>query len=70
MIFQNQQDISMNHLQDSNEIYKWGVYTKKIPDKLFDNNITFLGDAAHPMVPFLRAREAAWRWKMHIFLES
>ena len=40
-------------LQDSNEIYKWGVYTKKIPDKLFDNNITFLGDAAHPMVPFL-----------------
>ena len=57
-------------LQDSNEIYKWGVYTKKIPDKLFDNNITFLGDAAHPMVPFLRAREGAWRWKMHIFLES
>ena len=40
-------------LQDSNEIYKWGVYTKKIPDQLFDNNITFLGDAAHPMVPFL-----------------
>jgi len=40
-------------LQDNNEIYKWGVYTKKIPDKLFDNNITFLGDAAHPMVPFL-----------------
>ncbi len=40
-------------LQESNEIYKWGVYTKKIPDKLFDNNITFLGDAAHPMVPFL-----------------
>lgn len=40
-------------LQESNEIYKWGVYTKKIPDQLFDNNITFLGDAAHPMVPFL-----------------
>jgi salicylate hydroxylase len=40
-------------LQDSNEIYKWGVYTKKIPDKLFDSNITFLGDTAHPMVPFL-----------------
>ncbi|MDB9984849.1 FAD-dependent monooxygenase [Gammaproteobacteria bacterium] len=40
-------------LQDSNEIYKWGVYTKKIPDQLFDNNITFLGDTAHPMVPFL-----------------
>ena len=44
---------SYESLQDSNEIYKWGVYTKKIPDKLFDNNITFLGDAAHPMVPFL-----------------
>ena len=40
-------------LQGSNEIYKWGVYIKEIPAQLFDNNITFLGDAAHPMVPFL-----------------
>ena len=40
-------------LKDSNEIYKWGVYTKKIPSKLFDKNITFLGDAAHPIVPFM-----------------
>jgi salicylate hydroxylase len=40
-------------LQASSEIYKWGVYTNKIPDKLYDNNITLLGDAAHPMVPFL-----------------
>jgi salicylate hydroxylase len=40
-------------LQASSEIYKWGVYTNKIPDKLYDKNITLLGDAAHPMVPFL-----------------
>ena len=40
-------------LQASSEIYKWGVYINKIPDKLYDNNITLLGDAAHPMVPFL-----------------
>lgn len=40
-------------LDGSNEIYKWGVYTKKIPSKLFDTNITFLGDAAHPITPFM-----------------
>ena len=40
-------------LHASSEIYKWGVYTNKIPDKLYDTNITLLGDAAHPMVPFL-----------------
>ena len=40
-------------LQDANEIYKWGVYTRKNIDKLFLDNITFLGDAAHPIVPFM-----------------
>jgi salicylate hydroxylase len=40
-------------LKQSNEIYKWGVYTRPLPNHLFDKNITFLGDAAHPIVPFL-----------------
>ena len=40
-------------IQSNNEIYKWGVYTRKDIDKLFLENITFLGDAAHPIVPFM-----------------
>ena len=28
------------------------IYKKKV-HKLFDKNITFLGDAAHPIVPFI-----------------
>ena len=40
-------------LKQSNEIYKWGVFTRPLPKELFDKNITFLGDAAHPIVPFL-----------------
>ena len=40
-------------LKQSNEIYKWGVYTRPLLKELFDKNITFLGDAAHPIVPFL-----------------
>ena len=40
-------------LKQSNQIYKWGVFTRPLPNELFDKNITFLGDAAHPIVPFL-----------------
>ena len=40
-------------IQSNNEIYKWGVYTRKDINKLFLENITFLGDAAHPIVPFM-----------------
>ena len=36
-----------------NELYKWGVYTRKNINTMFMDNITFLGDAAHPIVPFL-----------------
>ena len=34
-------------------LYKWGVYTRPKINDLFKENITFLGDAAHPIVPFI-----------------
>ena len=40
-------------LKQSNEIYKWGVFTRPLLKELFYKNITFLGDAAHPIVPFM-----------------
>ena len=40
-------------IKDSNEIYKWGVYIRPKIKSLFNNNITFIGDSAHPIVPFL-----------------
>ena len=40
-------------LKENDEIYKWGVYIRPEIDLLFKENITFLGDAAHPIVPFI-----------------
>lgn len=40
-------------LKNNSEIYKWGIYTRPIPRKLAIKNLTLLGDAAHPIVPFL-----------------
>ena len=40
-------------LRDSKEIYRWGVYTRSKIDTLCDTNITFIGDSAHPIVPFM-----------------
>ena len=37
----------------SKDIYKWGVYIRPRIEFLYKNNITYLGDAAHPMVPFI-----------------
>lgn len=35
------------------DLYKWGVYTRPNIKSLYMKNITFLGDAAHPIVPFM-----------------
>ena len=35
------------------DLYKWGVYTRPNVKRLYMKNITFLGDAAHPIVPFM-----------------
>ena len=40
-------------LKDSKDIYRWGVYIRPKIETLFDNNITFIGDLAHPIVPFM-----------------
>jgi len=34
-------------------LYRWGIYIRKPMKKLYTKNLTFLGDAAHPIVPFL-----------------
>jgi salicylate hydroxylase len=40
-------------LEDSAQIYKWGIYIRPPLKSMIAKNITLLGDAAHPMVPFL-----------------
>ena len=35
------------------DIYKWGIYIRPSSNSMCSKNITLLGDAAHPMVPFL-----------------
>ena len=39
--------------KENNDIYKWGVYIRPEIDLLYKKNISFLGDAAHPIVPFI-----------------
>ena len=39
--------------KNSKDLFKWGIYIRPPLKKLFVENITLLGDAAHPMVPFL-----------------
>lgn len=34
-------------------VYKWGVFLRPNVKILFDKNITYVGDAAHPIVPFI-----------------
>jgi salicylate hydroxylase len=40
-------------LDDTTDFYKWGVYTRPSLQTLYSKNITLLGDAAHPIVPFI-----------------
>ena len=40
-------------IQHNKEIFKWGVYTRTDMGNMYMDNITFLGDAAHPIVPFM-----------------
>jgi salicylate hydroxylase len=40
-------------LDDSTKLYKWGIYTRPPLKSMTVKNITLLGDAAHPMVPFI-----------------
>ena len=49
--FYDEELLSM--VSSSEEIYKWGVYIRAPLNSMYSKNITLLGDAAHPMVPFL-----------------
>ena len=40
-------------VSSSEDLYKWGIYIRPSLNTMYSNNITLLGDAAHPMVPFL-----------------
>ena len=40
-------------IEDSTKLYKWGIYIRPPLKSMITKNITLLGDAAHPMVPFL-----------------
>ena len=40
-------------LSKVDQLYKWGIYTRPQIKTLIKDGITLLGDAAHPIVPFL-----------------
>ena len=40
-------------IKDATKLYKWGIYIRPPLKSMITKNITLLGDAAHPMVPFL-----------------
>ena len=40
-------------IMDNDGVYKWGVFLRPNVKHLFDKNITYVGDAAHPIVPFI-----------------
>ena len=46
-------DEFLSILDERSILYKWGVYSRPSVNKLCFNNLTLLGDAAHPIVPFI-----------------
>ncbi len=42
-----------NIFSSSEKVYKWGLFDRKVPKLLSKGKVFLLGDAAHPMVPFL-----------------
>ena len=40
-------------IDESMKLYKWGIYIRPSLKSMVSQNITLVGDAAHPMVPFL-----------------
>jgi salicylate hydroxylase len=40
-------------LDESTKLYKWGIYIRPLLKSMTVKSITLLGDAAHPMVPFI-----------------
>jgi salicylate hydroxylase len=46
-------DKFLSFLDERSILYKWGVFTRPSVNKLCFDNLTLLGDAAHPIVPFI-----------------
>jgi len=46
-------DEFLSFLDERSILYKWGVFTRPSVNKLCFDNLTLLGDAAHPIVPFI-----------------
>ena len=40
-------------LKNTQDIYKWGIYTRSKIESLYSTHITLFGDAAHPITPFI-----------------
>ena len=43
----------LSMLSSGEAIYKWGIYIRPSLNSMCSKNVTLVGDAAHPMVPFL-----------------
>ena len=51
--FSNYDSSIFPELEASLPLYKWGIYIRPPLKSMITHNITLVGDAAHPMVPFL-----------------
>ena len=51
--FANWNEGLVHMMASANKVYKWGIFQRPLPQKLFMGRSVLLGDAAHPMVPFL-----------------
>ena len=43
----------LSMFNSAQEVYKWGIFERPLPKTLYRDKCVLLGDAAHPMVPFL-----------------
>ena len=51
--FANWNEGLLHMMASANKVYKWGIFQRSLPQKLYMGRSVLLGDAAHPMVPFL-----------------